>query len=48
MGYGDFKPFSQYDRLLFYFVLVFGILVYTMIFDEIQDQAQHVAMSPMD
>ena len=48
VGYGDFKPFSMYDRLLFYFVLVFGVLAYTRIFDEIRYMAQNVAMSPMD
>ena len=35
IGYGDFKPFLPFDRVLFCFVLGFGILMYTMIFEEI-------------
>ena len=47
VGYGDFKPFSENDRVLFCFVLAFGILIYTMIFDQIKERTHQVKETPM-
>ena len=37
IGYGDFKPFSESDRLFFCLIFGAGIIFYTLIFDKIRD-----------
>ena len=46
IGYGDFKPFYEYDRLFFNFIFVFGIIFYTLIFDKISDYISKVFYTP--